>query len=553
MSTSPHQADSDRLKAEGNELFSKKDFTGAYQKYTEAIQHDGKNAVLYCNRAASAFGLGRCEDDSTRSSPRSLSNRTSSKSFLLQATELDPSYAKAWGRLAQATTSMNNLDKAVHAWKRAIAVLPVENSTPTQRKQRDHYTAELAALQAKLADLNATPTPPKNFTATGTPEALPWNRAMALIPALQATQQWNSSEWQGGMEKMKMGRSVPTPSGQPGYLGQLGAVPRLVNTLIIDNRAFHITEKNWLDLYNRQLCAEITRARGWTDGGARKAMEEIPARLKADGWDAVRPAIAITLSGWIMRAFIEERLKDNIETALDFFTSALDLLQWGRDQWKDVSFEEKGEVFRPAFIRGVRSLHLEALLSAYNKDSSKFPLKEILVGAEEQLAELEGAPEQPGDMEDIGAFLSDFRYPRGQAHALRGFYYNHAANARALKEAASKELLAQVMDELMKSSTEYLKAADFYPVDDEKHAWYLHMAFDVLSQVGGPVNYLLKILNRLHDSMPRMMHIWEATVKPKTDVCEDFAADMKAREEFLRMTEGKSEEELKLACMVATR
>ena len=68
-------------------------------------------------------------------------------------------------------------------------------------------------------------------------------------------------------------------------------------------------------------------------------------------------------SGWIMRAFIEERLKDNFETALDFFTSALDLLQWGREQWKDVSFEEKGEVFRPAFIRGVKSLHLEALLS----------------------------------------------------------------------------------------------------------------------------------------------------------------------------------------------
>lgn len=64
-----------------------------------------------------------------------------------------------------------------------------------------------------------------------------------------------------------------------------------------------------------------------------------------------------------MRAFIEERLKDNFETALDFFTSALDLLQWGREQWKDVSFEEKGEVFRPAFIRGVKSLHLEALLS----------------------------------------------------------------------------------------------------------------------------------------------------------------------------------------------
>ncbi len=29
------------------------------------------------------------------------------------------------------------------------------------------------------------------------------------------------------------------------------------------------------------------------------------------------------------------------------------------------------------------------------------------------------------------------------------------------------------------------------------------MAFDVLSQVGGPVKHLLAILNRLHDSIPR--------------------------------------------------
>ncbi|KAI1798214.1 hypothetical protein LXA43DRAFT_1107045 [Ganoderma leucocontextum] len=546
MSTSLDQAgDSERLKAEGNKLFIKKDFTGAYQKYTEAIEHDSENAVLYCNRAACAFGLGRYLDSCTDAT---------------KATELDPSYAKAWGRLAQATASINNLNQAVRAWKRAIAVLPVENLTPAQKKQRDNYTAELAALQAKVADLDANPKPPKNFTATGTPENLPWNRAMALIPGLQATRQWNSSawvitkayrEWQSGMEKVKMGRAVPAPLGRRGHFGHLGAVAELANTLIIDDRAFHITDKNWLDLYNRQLSVEITHARGWSDSGARKIMEQIPPKLKADGWDAVRPAISITVSGWIMRAFLEERLKGNVETALDFFTSALDLLQWGKELWKDVSFEDKGEVFQPAFIHGVKCLRLEALLTAYNKEPSRFPLTEILVGANELLAELDGVPEEPRDAEDIGAFLFSFRYPRGHAHALRGFYYNHAANSKAEKEAPSKELLAELMDELMESSTEYLEAANYYPIDDEKHAWYLHMAFNVLSDVGGPMDYLLTILNRLHDAIPRMKQIWEVTVDPDASVCEALAADMKHREEFLRMAEGRSEDEL--SCMIAKR
>ena len=67
---------------------------------------------------------------------------------------------------------MNDLDRAVRAWKRAIAVLPVEGLTPAQKRQRDNYAAELAAAEAKLADLHAKPKPFRNFTATGTWESL---------------------------------------------------------------------------------------------------------------------------------------------------------------------------------------------------------------------------------------------------------------------------------------------------------------------------------------------------------------------------------------------
>ena len=53
---------------------------------------------------------------------------------------------------------------------------------------------------------------------------------------------------------------------------------------------------------------------------------------------------------------------------------------------------------------------------------------------------------------------------------MRGFYHNHAANLRAVQEVPSQKLIAEVKDELMVASTEYLKAADYYPIDDEKHA-----------------------------------------------------------------------------------
>ena len=58
MSSSP-TSQADRLRAEGNTLFAKKNFKGAYKKYTEALKVDDKNAVLYSNRAACSLGMNR--------------------------------------------------------------------------------------------------------------------------------------------------------------------------------------------------------------------------------------------------------------------------------------------------------------------------------------------------------------------------------------------------------------------------------------------------------------------------------------------------------------
>lgn len=57
--SSPNASEADRLKAEGNALFAKKNFKGAYKKYTEALKHDDKNPILYSNRAACSLGLNR--------------------------------------------------------------------------------------------------------------------------------------------------------------------------------------------------------------------------------------------------------------------------------------------------------------------------------------------------------------------------------------------------------------------------------------------------------------------------------------------------------------
>lgn len=46
-----------QLKEQGNKLFSAKEYVLASAKYTEAIEADGTNAVLYANRAACRLHL----------------------------------------------------------------------------------------------------------------------------------------------------------------------------------------------------------------------------------------------------------------------------------------------------------------------------------------------------------------------------------------------------------------------------------------------------------------------------------------------------------------
>jgi len=75
------------LKAEGNQLFRQKKYDQATIKFTKAIELDRSNAVIYANRAACHLALKRHND---------------ALSDAIKATEQDPDFPKAWGRLGAA-------------------------------------------------------------------------------------------------------------------------------------------------------------------------------------------------------------------------------------------------------------------------------------------------------------------------------------------------------------------------------------------------------------------------------------------------------------------
>ena len=70
----------------------------------------------------------------------------------------------------------------------------------------------------------------------------------------------------------------------------------------------------------------------------------------------------LVFRAWILRAFMEGALKNNMGASLDFYTSALEVLQWGSTEWKDIPYDQRGSIFQPTFIRGVKCLRLDQFM-----------------------------------------------------------------------------------------------------------------------------------------------------------------------------------------------
>ncbi|KIW87057.1 uncharacterized protein Z519_12354 [Cladophialophora bantiana CBS 173.52] len=99
----------DALKAEGNKAFAAKDFTTAIEKFSQAIELDPTNHVLYSNRSG-AYA--------------SIKEYTKALEDANKTTELKPDWAKGWGRKGAAQHGLGDLVGAKDAFEEALKLEP---------------------------------------------------------------------------------------------------------------------------------------------------------------------------------------------------------------------------------------------------------------------------------------------------------------------------------------------------------------------------------------------------------------------------------------------
>ncbi|KAK0327514.1 Hsp90 cochaperone [Friedmanniomyces endolithicus] len=99
----------DALKAEGNKLFAAKDFQGAAEKFSEAIDAEPTNHVLYSNRSGAYASLKQFD--------KALEDAN-------KTTEIKPDWAKGWGRKGAALHGTGDLVASLDAYEEALKLDP---------------------------------------------------------------------------------------------------------------------------------------------------------------------------------------------------------------------------------------------------------------------------------------------------------------------------------------------------------------------------------------------------------------------------------------------
>ncbi|OCH88774.1 TPR-like protein [Obba rivulosa] len=539
--SSPHQSTEEKnslveaLKLEGNSLYTKGKHAAAYAKYTEAINLDEQNAVLYANRAATLLAQkeyvprsgAKCRTDKDiQSYRRALQDAE-------QAVKLDPKYSKAWARVATARKELEMYKESIQAYEEALSCLPTSDLTPAETRLKTDYTEGVRSighiLLQKATWEREAPTRAgkrskaktyKGPTKVAISEEQPYLRALNIQNKLIKEDRGLSSAWliisaffefhKGMAEVRDLKREGDRIIGTP------GALAWMTNGILRDARAFYLELADGLSKIQMQIefeCQNVREKTGdrWTGpkAGAATLRKEIIGLVKNDGWTVAREALSTTVRTWIMNGFLAVQGNEEHGVALRRFDNAISVLEWGAAKWKDVSSEDRGEIFERTFIRTVKVLRMRAYLKAWRDkhEEGGYSHERITLMAQEILDDIEAHPntETITPPQVLGLIHAFWVYPKAAAYTTLGTVNMELALQQRLirPEPASYQVYHN------KAMTYFANALSTYPPDDELFLYTLTVITEGSWRCGENIAFILQQINVMHEIIPPCYEIWE--------------------------------------------
>lgn len=69
-----------------------------------------------------------------------------------------------------------------------------------------------------------------------------------------------------------------------------------------------------------------------------------------------------------MRGFMENGAAKNTTAAVEFYTRIIEVLEWGRERWKNASRDERGAIFEDTNLIGFRCMRIQAYMNVGSQD-----------------------------------------------------------------------------------------------------------------------------------------------------------------------------------------
>ncbi|RXW19132.1 hypothetical protein EST38_g6721, partial [Candolleomyces aberdarensis] len=303
---------------------------------------------------------------------------------------------------------------------------------------------------------------------------------------------------------IEMPRLDKNAQGEELRIVPLGVFHYFSNSILTDKRVCGM--RNWPTFpaqFRKQAELENRLFRGWVEsGGPTSIKKEATERLEAEGWDSVRAALDVTIRIWIFTAWYRGQQMGHFDLSRKIFMNALEVLEWGRNQWPDIPMGDRGFIFERRFIRSVKMIFLETMQeSVYRYGATEFTHEELIQLAEDIVNDV-NSDTLPSDM--LLLSLAYWLYPKGTALSVLGWTYLQKAVGSAPGD-------LQRTPSIRKASQYYLLAAKSFPEDDESHVRCLVKALECMCATGTvPLKQTLSLCKTVRGAFDQAIEIWGA-------------------------------------------
>ncbi|CAB4480821.1 uncharacterized protein OCT59_014345 [Rhizophagus irregularis] len=320
------------LREEGNELFNKRKYREALQKYTEAINAYPNDYFSWSNRAITRIKLEDYDE--------ALADGKKS-------TEIEPNFARGYHRVAIALERLKRYDECLDALNKSLQLDPNVSGAKEDRKRVEKLIGKQRKQQRNS------------------------NQVSNLDPSMSTRLSIACRDFEEGLNQTRNSFSAPilmfVQDGLAYTFALRSGIEKITDGIMNDDRCFHF-ESDESELIKKAILMEYVTKRPLDPDtmSIEETIRQYSIKNQREGWDTVRMELTANIRVYFLLGYLNVKFSegavDQLEGGVGNIQKSVDLITAARSIDPR---EERDEIFKPMFIRCFQIHLIKALMKLY--------------------------------------------------------------------------------------------------------------------------------------------------------------------------------------------